>query len=746
MLILQRIEIENFVCFDSIVVEPSSDRERPLTVIRAENGSGKTTLLRALRWGLYGEKGLPGTATSRFPVHPASWQPAREGIETCVSIEFVADGSSRHHADTDNRAELYRLGRTVKTIAVETDRDDDPDFRRIEERAILLRRELDGIWNPVGGGPDAVIAELLPWDLRDFFVMDADEATDFVGGSENKMIPRKEVQEKTTHAVSSLLGIGVFKSASGRVEDLAREFSKRATRAIGDQSLIELEEQREQAQTKREELDSKISGEEDRQADLSDRLEQLDEDLEVQLRLSGAHDDLEVRHKRNREDYAGEVKRRADCAARLGDLLESSDLLASLASSAVDCTYDYLKPLHDQGRIPANHLSFVQSLMDSGRCVCGQTLTDHNEHGLLVKERISEAADEAERAGYLSQLHDAARSLKLEVERSSWNERRETAGAEFSQLDSKISDLLTEKKDIDAKLKLIEDSDIHLIREEKGAVDQQLDACKANLVRDRSRLEELDEQIASLNKTIPQRQRNENAAADLRASERLSRWVVEIVNNAYTAIEQKQVKDLSKRMDSLFQQMAANVSDDDFDESQPNKATLRMISRVGVRPIEGSRDKFEIFALNNRDRYMPPVQINGASRRVLALSFVLALCTESQTRAPLVADSLLNFMSGAVRRNTLRITAEHATQPILLLTGADLESFSEIEIVAERAGATYTLTGQWDAVEAGSGGDVVNWTRQRQISLLCGCGPRQYCRVCERVGQAGAPGWTGRSD
>ena len=29
---------------------------------------------------------------------------------------------------------------------------------------------------------------LLPWDLRDFFVMDADKATDFVGGSENKVM------------------------------------------------------------------------------------------------------------------------------------------------------------------------------------------------------------------------------------------------------------------------------------------------------------------------------------------------------------------------------------------------------------------------------------------------------------------------------------------------------------------------------------------------------------------------------
>ena len=59
MLRLRRIEIDNFVCFDNVVIEPSIDPERPLTVLRAENGSGKTTFLRALRWGMYGERGLP---------------------------------------------------------------------------------------------------------------------------------------------------------------------------------------------------------------------------------------------------------------------------------------------------------------------------------------------------------------------------------------------------------------------------------------------------------------------------------------------------------------------------------------------------------------------------------------------------------------------------------------------------------------------------------------------------------------
>ena len=141
---------------------------------------------------------------------------------------------------------------------------------------------------------------------------------------------------------------------------------------------------------------------------------------------------------------------------------------------------------------------------------------------------------------------------------------------------------------------------------------------------------------------------------------------------------------------------------------------------------------------------MPPTEINGASRRILALSFVLGLCRVSRTLAPLVADSLLNFLSGSVRTNTLRITAETASQPILLLTGSDLESKHEVELVARYAGMTYTLTGQWQ--HTAHGGDVVNLTDARQVSLICPCGPREFCNVCERLGQAENPRWSRRAN
>ena len=276
-------------------------------------------------------------------------------------------------------------------------------------------------------------------------------------------------------------------------------------------------------------------------------------------------------------------------------------------------------------------------------------------------------------------------------------------------------------------------------------MDTQIQRLESQLAVKKQRLPAIEADIDSIERKIGRRQRKARIADDMRAAEEFGKRVEEVIRCAYATIKSEQVGELSEVMNSLFMQMAANVSDDDGSEGQDNRATLKMIAKIGLRPVRGQDDKYEIYALNGRGRAMPTIEINGASRRVLALSFVLSLCQESRTEAPLIADSLLNFMSGTVRRNTLRVTVQKSSQPILLLTASDLEAASEAEMVGRLGGATYTLTGQWDAMERGAGGDVVNKTEDQHIALVCECGAREYCEICERVDWSARSDWTKRA-
>ena len=733
MLLIRRIEITNFVCFDQIEIEPSRSSEKPLTVIRAENGSGKTTLLRAIRWGMYGEKGLPGNQ-SHFSLHPAGWQPDASGIETSVAILFETDGSSRNHPEGEPRNTVYELRRSVTTVAKQPSRQGEPDFRRMSEEAQLLIQEPDGSWLPYEPGVDRVIEELLPWALQDFFVMDADEAADYVGGSENKVLDRRAVIAKTSFAVGALLGLDVFEKATGRVRTISNEFGRAATKAAGSRELSEKQAELDQLRGKVATLEENLENNRHDKADVEDRLTRARGRLEALIGSLGAHDQLKERLKENETQRKLADNERRKAAGALSTELAAIELMASLAAREVTDVRDVLQPLYDDGSIPIRHLVFVQSLLEKGTCVCGQDLTSQSEHRQHVQHIVEQSSGKEEKANYLAQVLHAANMLHRHKEGEEWEIRCAEHGRAISDLEVALDDLVQVKRDINAKLDAIDNENVERTRGEIDMLEGQSARIERELVSDQRSLEHDRKSIHQLEGIIRSGQRRQQQARDLETYQETANALVHILEQAYGRIREDQVRELSSEMNDLFAKMAANVVDDEEVEEDRHKATLRMIAKVGLRPLEGAPGEYEIFALNGRGRSMPPTEINGASRRILALSFVLGLCKVSRTSAPLVADSLLNFMSGSVRTNTLRITAETASQPILLLTGSDLESQSEVQLAARYAGAMYTLTGQWQ--HTAHGGDVVNQTDARQVSLLCQCGPRAFCNVCERQGQA----------
>ena len=741
MLLIQQITITNFVCFDHIEIEPSMSREKPLTVIRAENGSGKTTLLRAIRWGMYGEKGLPGTA-SHFSLHPAEWRPEENGIETSVAIVFETDGSTRNHPEGKPTNTIYALHRSVTTVAKKPSRQGEPDFRRINEETNLLIQEPDGSWDSYNAGVDTVIEELLPSKLQDFFVMDADEAADFVGGSENKVIERRTVIAKTTFAVSALLGLEVFKGATGRVRTISEEFGRAATKAAGSEELSEKQTELDQLRAKVSKLEEKLDKNRHDKADIDERQSRTRGHLESLIGSLGAHDQLKERLKENEAQRKRADNERRKATRALSGELAAIDLLASLASREVADVRSLLQPLYDDGSIPIGHLVFVQSLLEKGTCVCGQDLNSHNEYREHVQHMVEQSSGKAEKANHLAQVLHAANMLHAHKDGEKWERRRVERESVLAELDDEISDLTQAKRDIDTKLDAIDNADVERTKSEIEMLEKQSGRIEREIVSDEGNLEQDRKRTHELEGIIRHGQRQQKEARDLDMYQETAKGLVYMLEVAYSRIRDDQVRELSNEMNNLFAKMAANVTDDEEVEDNRHKATLRMIAKVGLRSLQGTPGEYEIFALNSRGRSMPPTEINGASRRILALSFVLGLCKVSRTLAPLVADSLLNFMSGSVRTNTLRATAESASQPILLLTGSDLESANEVDLVARYAGATYTLTGQWQ--HTGDGGDVVNQTDARQVSLICPCGPREFCKVCERVGQAENSGWTRR--
>ena len=746
MLRFREIVISNFAVFQDLRIRPSTDPDRPLTVVRAENGSGKTTLLRALLWGMYGERGLPGER-NRYSVHPSWWTPDSQGIETRVEIEFETDGSSRDDPSEGGRTRIFRLSRTVRTVMRAAEAPEQPDFAREPERTRLMKRGFAGRWHNEQSGVEEVVEQLLPWGLREFLVTDADRAADFVGGAESSAISREEVEQLTTGAVRSLLGIEVFERASGRLEGLANGYRRAATKAAGDLEIQAEQSRHDDLSSRRDTLACEISEINDALRDLKHRRAECREELERELRNRGGFDSLLETQEQAREMERKASGQREEALRAMTLSFESSHLLAPLAIAALRNMEGELRPRYNEGQIPQRHVAYVRGLLRRGFCVCGENLSASAQHRERVGEQLRQAENEQGRADFLGHLYESSRDLLDVAEQSNWVAEQRQRKQRTADAQGRLDDAKRELRNIKSRVGQIDQDKVRALRGEQESLDEQIGINQRLMGGREQAVREIASEREAAGKRLAYLQRSHSVARRNLRRNMVAELAADVLRRACERVRQRQVEELSLQMDQLFGQIAANVEDVDFERDDPDKKSVRMIARVGVRTIAGRADRFEIFALNPRGRTMPATEINGASRRVLALAFVLALCAVSRTHAPLVADSLLNAMSGTVRRNTLAVTVRHSDQPILLLTGSDLESEAEADIVRGKAGACYTLTGQWDAgEEGGQGGDVLRRTSEERVALLCECGPREYCRVCERAGWANKQGWTEREE
>ena len=212
-----------------------------------------------------------------------------------------------------------------------------------------------------------------------------------------------------------------------------------------------------------------------------------------------------------------------------------------------------------------------------------------------------------------------------------WESRCQEYELEIADLAQEVEDLDTAKREIDSKLDDVKAEELQDTRNNIAMLESNKENIGLSLARNVGIMDGLQKNVNELEGQIRAQVQREREAQDHQACQQTATILVQVLEKAYTKIQDDQVRELNTEMRHLFAKMAANVSDEDFGDYHRYKASLRMIQEVGLQRLPSDVDKFEIFAHNHRGRPMPPSEINGASRRILALSFVLALCKVSKT-------------------------------------------------------------------------------------------------------------------
>ena len=699
-----------------------------MTLIRGENESGKTTLMRAFLWVLYGEEGLPDVPNVMHPIRPV-WA-KNERLRTRVELRFEAIGSRRNVI----HYKLVREATTAFSAGI---------VRCDDEGASLLFKQTDGNW----GEADDQLFEMLMHkyfrpELRDFFFIDADKSVRFVGGPEGEH-DDSLMRRTTTQAIYSLLGMDALRKSSDRLEHRRTEFLRQVGRASRDvnkrQIAVDLEE-----------LQIKMQDAEDRQADLQRQMGEAEAALrEAERRLES--DIARVTAATGLNEHISAVKdnlskareRRAEVISRLSSLIERDDrVAAALMLPAVESVVDILDPLYRSGKIPPTELTLLPRLLGEGRCVCGIRFSDHPERRLEVERRYHESEHLDKSAHFLGNVLEAARRLgnhALGRGVRAWAEEVTGCQDELAELDSEINDLDSKRERLESQRELAGGLSEPVYRERQSHVNElrivygkcadDLRTANTDVTRMRGEVRSLGEQLRIV-KTGEQRSRDLRDAADVADD------LQKVLSAALDVVESRQVSELSSVMNRIFRDVIGATSESNFSE-------------VGLRAVQGplgAKVQYEPYSLDGDGNDKPLAMANGASRRALAVSFVLALAETTGSSVPFVADSLLHPFAGGVLRRMVGylVDGNRVGQPVLFGHTHDFSDEEIRQLLIDSAGVTYTVTS-----EAQVGGDVVRVAPHRQYvrqSVICGCGIDEYCGVCEHTGYASDPRLRYRED
>jgi DNA sulfur modification protein DndD len=713
VLTFNRVSIKNFVGLGDIELDFASDPKRPLTVIRAENGSGKTTFLRALAWCLYGERSIPHPGAN-WPLHPIDWEPDRGPEEVSVAIEFTVDDETK---DPGSRQPArYELTRSV---TVEGRDGREPNWRRVNQKVRLMRHMPGSGWDEQRGAA-TMVAELLPWELREFFFTDADKAEDFLGGREGgEQLTHDQLVQRTTGAVRALLSLDVLRDAASRAERLSDAFRRRISTAIGVEAITRLQEAVERKKEEREELRIRNKQLSEELGNLKDALEATEASLEAALKGSGAYEELAQSMSRNRAALQKAKDERRDLALEASDALVDVTLLAALTYRNVCRVHDLLEPLEREGLIPLRHLPFVRDRLREGTCICGNNIGDPGKGRDTVLQLLVDSEARERKANYLGDVFNETRHLKgLATEPATyWPHRLTRLIDNLGTLDEELAALEREKEDLQRRLDGIDLELVDQLKHQRAGLEKDVERKELEVRKSEADFDELIEDIDSMVKHLAQQQRKHALDQDALKAMTVADDVADLMRRTYGRVANDQIEALSSRMNELFREMISAASGE-------------IIHRVGIKI--SAPEEYEIFAERvNGDPLHVATMVNGASRRALAMAFILALAEQSGTKAPTVCDSLLNNTSGSVREGTLSVTIANSAQPILLMTRDEIHHVEDL--LRDNAGRMYTLTGQWQAnVEDDKSSEVVNRTSTRPVALLCECGIDEYCEICER--------------
>lgn len=694
----------NFRLLRDLAIEFSTEVKKPLTVIRAENETGKTTMLTALQWALYGDSALPGQSED-YRIHPIDLDTSKGSqVSIDVEIEFEVERKIPSPTGTSRESRTrYRLVRSALEQLSGT------TWKRNGSTVRLYQITSTG-HTPLAD-PDSIIADYLPTELREVFFTDGDRALSFIEAGLSTATKRDRVQR----AIRALLGLSVIEMAQRHVKDASTDINRKARAMTSSQDLKALTEEIESTDQGIEGATTDIQECKQNFETCDEKLNDIDKLITAALQ-KGDQEALAKEVEQCRRSIKELDEQRVGLDRKHSNLFRSANLARDLLKPSLESAMSIMDGLRDQGKIPNTTVPVLEDRLSLNKCICGETLDPGSENGAKRREHIQhliqKSAQEDEVQNVLTEVYFRSKSFVYDDSRESqpWTQMYADYFEQWTAVERQRESEGTRMRGIEVRIVALGKSDIAELREEQRLYKQKRDDANRRVGALHNQLLELNRHLESLKKKrdtlLKEEAKGQLIAAQLQAVQD----VVGVLERSYTRISKEELGKVSITMNELFLRM---IGADPDQKSVIRKAEIN--------------DEYDIIVYGAENRRLnPDIDLNGASRRALTLSFILALTKVSEVEAPNIIDTPLGMMSGFVKREVLRTAVQESSQLVLFLTRAEIRDCEDI--ISQYAGKVITLTNPSHYPKM-----LVNHPPGTVVEILrCECDHQSECKLCAR--------------
>ena len=622
-MILNKVLIRNYRQYRNVDIDFAKGDGKNFTIIKGNNGTGKTTLLNALSWCLYGSEihdygdeaamSICNNKTSNMAL-------IGDNIEVRVEIEFIDDGAllafNRVQGFSKTRDGLRRQP-SLDKFELKTQNGNDIEISRNAYYTIERK---------------------IPKEIEDYFFFDGARLSEYFQSNKTKQIQK---------AVFSLSQINLLQNTSKNLQKVKQTFINKQKKIAPKLGGVNEE-------INKLEINIKES---------TESLNKSKKDIEdVNEEIKNIYDMLIDRNSRDIQKTAIRNKQLdSEIKSINKEILEIENSINNHVFTKYPyiLTYEsFLKFLElgeesrEKGFIPPKFKkSFIQDLLDSGKCICGTDLSEDIEHKKALERLLEETnplTDNAEEITVaLSHVKEVIikdikkfKSISLKLHKK------------LRDLENKKEELITEKRDVESLLQANPIDEINQLTNRKkdleiikGKLEKKIPNLTAIIERDQRRLSEQ-------RRLLSQEQKLAKEFEEYQKKIEFLNKVIDASSDTYRILKE----DMRKKIQELTKEKFIKISwkDEEF---------------IDILIDED----YEVFIKNRVGDLERPGDLSDGEKLCLGLCFMSALHNISGFDLPIIMDTPLGNLDVDMRHNIAEFLPKFVgdKQTVLLVTGTE---------------------------------------------------------------------------